>query len=275
MLRRHYALNALLIAGLLLVAPGCFTFTSILKLNADGSGTIEERTLMSPQVVAMMQGFASDSTGEGGLFGEDAVQDRLASLGGVRLVRSEMISDPAKGNGYAATYAFDDVNTVRYKPAEAEGEASQETAADEADPFTFRFEPGSPATLTINVPVEEADGSEAGPAETAMTKQDSMRMAGQMQMMRGMLSGMRMLMAVEVGGTITETNATTREGNRVTLFELDMDRLMNDPNAFQAFMANSRGSSSEGGNLAKVQQLSGETDGLTVVEGGTVTIQFR
>ncbi|MGE5810947.1 MAG: hypothetical protein ACM339_05560 [Ignavibacteria bacterium] len=50
----------------LLIFPGCIEVKTLITVNKDGSGTIEETMVMSEQVVEMMKGFSaafsSDST---------------------------------------------------------------------------------------------------------------------------------------------------------------------------------------------------------------------
>jgi hypothetical protein len=113
-------MRSLRLAAVLVLAgalSGCFQTKTLVTLNADGSGTVEETVLMNSTLATTVM------MGAAGMFGEDdaelpdgpydeaALQARGevmgASLSGVEPVRILF------GDGYTATYAFDDINELQ------------------------------------------------------------------------------------------------------------------------------------------------------------------
>ena len=95
-------------------------------------------------------------------------------------------------------------------------------------PMTFHFSKGSPSTLTITQPRTEASGEvgaapEAKPAAPA-DSQPKMSDEKARELME-MFMGMKFVLAVEMNGTIVSTNATHRDGNRLTIVDFDLARL--------------------------------------------------
>ncbi len=127
---RHPRLLALLFASVL--CAGCFQMTTIVKLNGDGSGTIEHSMLITKAALAQIRQFSA----LGGraqtidFVSEDQAKKMAETLGrGVTYVSSEAIDTPV-GQGRNATYAFSDINTLRISPQpEAPGGISVKTQA--------------------------------------------------------------------------------------------------------------------------------------------------
>ena len=76
------------VLAVLLFATGCIEIKTVVNINPDGTGTIEETMLMSSDVVKMFSGFAGsfsdDSTAaveEFSLFKEDELKDKASDFG--------------------------------------------------------------------------------------------------------------------------------------------------------------------------------------------------
>ncbi|MCB0261303.1 MAG: hypothetical protein KDE62_16490, partial [Calditrichaeota bacterium] len=160
-------LVSLLVLPLLLV--GCIQVETIIRLKADGSGTIEKTVLVSREFINMMGMmktlFQSDSTGEDSaedpfdFDDEETLRANASKLGvGVRFLSAEKI-DTDKLEGVKAIYAFSDITQVRIDPGmtgdipsmddEDAPESSREEYAD------IHFRKGNPARLVITFPREE------------------------------------------------------------------------------------------------------------------------
>ena len=222
---------------------GCLQIEKVVKLKPDGSGTIEETVLMSKQMVAQMEQMAK---GFGGLTDEKAdkpakgfdVMDEkklkaaAAGMGeGVTFVSAKKIDDE-KVSGFVAVYAFTDISKVKLdqNPAESmptpDGAKAGPKPDQKKEPVTFKFTKGSPAELVVKMPPPEFKNEpKKGQPEGA----DEMAMG----MMKQMMKDMKVKMSVEVAGTIKETNAEYRDGSRVTLMEMDFNKLLADPEKFK------------------------------------------
>jgi hypothetical protein len=229
---RYLLVAALGVFGL----TGCLQDEKIVKLKPDGSGTIEETVTMSKETVAMMEGMA----GMGGEAKKDAkkpyepdeakLKAAAEKMGtGVTFVSAKPV-DTEKGKGFVAVYAFKDINTVKLgqDPGEMMADAGPMKAeAKQEQPVTFKFAKGTPAELKIYMP--EPKGKDPKAPAPAEGKEDMQ----QMEMMKQFFKDMKMTMAVEVVGTIKETNAEYKNGSRVTLVEMDFNKLLADPEKFK------------------------------------------
>src|SRR5689334_16253359 len=111
-----------LLAALLstLSLTGCIQSVAVLHVNADGSGTLENQTLMTSAALAQVRQLTGALGGNSkpmDLFSEDQARAAAAQMGeGVTLVSSAPISSP-DGEGRTAVYAFRDVTKLRVSQA--------------------------------------------------------------------------------------------------------------------------------------------------------------
>jgi hypothetical protein len=222
-MRRRLAPAALL--ACVVALTGCFQFRTVLQLDADGSGTIEETFLFSEVVLSMMQG---DSTHA--LYDEAALAARADSFGtGVRFVGVDSLAEGGF-TGYRAVYAFDDVNTVRLMLGESggtdlAGEGAPEGAAENALPaLAFAYEgpmPGAGGRLHISIPREEGEaGTPLDSAAVAAQAEVIRQQVQEAALLRGFLEGARLAVAVALPGPVAETNAQYVEETTLTLVDL-------------------------------------------------------
>lgn len=221
---------------------GCFQVETKVRVNPDGSGTVEERMLMSDKVIKQIDEMSRAFAGPEAksepftLHDQKELRKRAGTMGeGVKFVSSKAISSNGY-TGYRAVFSFRDINKLRLsqegpkKSAESSGE--QEKSGGK--PFAFRFTPGKEARLVVvqskNEPSERKEepkagteatpeGQEAKPTLTPEQEREAMEM----------VKGMRFSMVVEVNGKVLSSNATHRDGSRVTVIEFDLDKMGNDP----------------------------------------------
>lgn len=264
----------LLIAGLLL---GCVNVTSTLTVRPDGSGTVTERMMLPPQVTMMMQSLQEmgDSTMSNGLFTKEQVRERIESMPGLRLESVTMLSNE-QGEGYEAVYAFENLNEANYDPApgdmlpEDAAENRREAPFDILSAVDLSVAPGSPATLTIRMPRDEAD-AEVDDDSLSSDSSDDPLTPREERMLRQMLNDAGIRLAVCVEGTIVETNATHRSGSTVTLFDMDFGKLMRDSTAFSRMMSGDQSVESTTAAYDRLNTL----PGVTIEPQETVTIRFQ
>jgi hypothetical protein len=213
------------ILSVAVMCSGCFQMTSVMKLKGDGSGTIDHRMLFTRQALAQLKQFAALGGGGQGLdpTSEQQAREMAAALGpGVTYISSETISTPA-GEGRDALYAFADVSQLRVatQPAPPGGASIQAgglSTAAESLTFSFSRASNGNAVLQINVPepslVNALSSSPAAPQQMAMIK--------------SLLAGARLLLAVEPEGSLVQTNSGYVDGSRVTLLEVDLDQVLKD-----------------------------------------------
>jgi len=224
------SLRAVLLVVAALSCGGCFQMTTVMKLNGDGAGTIEHRMLFTTQALVQLRQFAA--LGGGGQIdptSERQARDMAAALGpGVTYVSSTPVKTPV-GEGRDAVYAFTDVNQLRIaaQPA-APGGMSIRTAGIDTDAatltFSFQRDAAGNAALHINAP-------EPAIVEALNANGNAQQ---QLPMIKSMLAGAHVLLAVEPAGTIVRTTSPYVEDGRVTLLEVDLDQLLQDSDALVA-----------------------------------------
>jgi hypothetical protein len=217
-------LRALPVLAAGVLSGACFQMTTVLKVAADGSGTIEHRMLYTPAALAQLRQLAA--LGGGGQtfdpLSEQQAREMTASIGpGVTYVSSEAISSPA-GQGRATIYAFTDVSQLRIstQPAAPAGlKIRNPSFSTESEAVTFAMTrpPGSNAVLQINVPEPNFLAALGSPNATA-----------QIGMIKTMLAGARVLLAAEPAGTVVRSSSPYVDGSRVTLLEFDLDEVLKD-----------------------------------------------
>jgi hypothetical protein len=277
--KRTLRISFFVLAGiLLLLLSSCLQVNTTVKVNTDGSGTVEERFLMSHTVVEMMAGFQSMGEGSSsddkdnlGLFDQEELASDAEKMGeGVRLSSVEPL-DTSWGQGYLATYAFDDINKVRVNQNPGDnmpsggsmmGEEQQETK----EYITFSFRKGNPAVLEVMLPQEAQDPDDEAEDQDMPSGGQGMDDA---QMMAQYLNDMRIQVQLVVNGRIVETNASYRDGNTVTLMDMDFEKILSDPDAFQKL------NEMDADSLAEMRDVVESVPGIQVELKEKLSLRFR
>ena len=271
-------LAAALVAAL--ASTACFSSETVIRVKADGSGTIEQVNLANKDTLNMAAGMARQAAqqaggdasrapnldGIGDLFDEARIREQAGSFGeGVRFVSSEPASKDGL-SGVRAVFAFDDVRLINMsnRPG-GQGPPTPQLRFD-----LQRAADGGASTLRIRLP----EGTRPAPvgadatAPAAPPRQDIPPEA--LALVRNMFKGARMSIAVEVDGAIVSTDGPQRDGSRVTIFGLDFEQLLSDPTKFAALQGMKPGTDFDTARKA----LEG-VPGVTLPQTRTVSIEFR
>lgn len=223
---RHLAaaLRASVAATAALALAACFEMDQDVSLSKDGSGTIEMKTVFGAQIAPMLAMAAAE--GEGNPLEElknpATMAEQAASMGeGVEFVEARDITLDDGSQGVVATFRFADINNLRINLNDTPGEEDADAAPA---PLSFQFTPGDTSKLVIQMPPMQAAEAAEEIDEAAMAM-----MAPMMQMMQGMRVGM----SITVDGEIVNTNASHTEGNKIILMDVDMGKLVNDPDTMK------------------------------------------
>lgn len=253
-----------------MVLMGCIETDTVIKIKPDGSGTVEETFLMNKEVGQMMGGMMTGMVGamaEGmaemgeqmgvdesqemkqelkqGLkeeikkkdifFDEEKLKKKVSEMGeGVSYVSGKKIATAEK-EGYKAVYAFADINKLKCNMKSSKGPGKEDVESEKPELVTFEFAKGDPATLIVRMPLSQNQKLTEKPKPSNMQGNAKTNMDFPPEMVKAMFKGMRMSMAIEVEGAIIETNATHCEDSRITLMEMDFDKLLEDEEKFKEF----------------------------------------
>jgi hypothetical protein len=221
-------------------ASGCLRSTMTIDLRPDGSGTIVQETAMSSEALELMKSFG-DPTGRTNreYFTAEAARKAAATMG-VTFVSGEPYKTGSL-RGYRARFAFDDISKVVMNP---DSSGAPLTEAEKKDPlfvFTFDRRPTS-SLVTIQILLDKPGGG--GPFEEllpggggALDSTDKAEAAQALAMARKMLKGMLIDISLNVNGRILKSNAPYVQGSRVTLMQIDFDKLLTDETGLQKLLA--------------------------------------
>jgi hypothetical protein len=225
------------------------------------------------QMKSMASAFGADKgPGAGGLYDEAKLKARAAEMGsGVTYVSSKLEKAADGSEGYTAVYAFTDINKLKLKASPADFGTEQRgmkiKGSSEEEPLTFKFVRGKPATLTVVNPRAGPDANKK--KKDAAKEQDDAMQDAMLPMMQQMLKDMRMKVDIEVAGRIVETNAQWREESRVTIMDVEMNKILADPAKFKAMTKIKNPSSAE------AKALISSVPGIRVETADAVTIKFQ
>lgn len=259
-----------------LLLPACFQSETTIHLNKDGSGTLVEDTRFGAQMMAMLDQMA----GLGGdpakadpidqLLSAEKAKTRAAKLGeGVTFQKAEPVE--ANGaRGARVTYQFKDINQLKVTTDESMKNLSPmgdmgAAAANKTEPIAFSYAAGK---LTIRMPEPPKPDAAAAPdAENReMPDLDNPEAQG---MMKQMLADMKLSLKVVIEPGIDETNATHHDANTITLMEMNMGKLVENPDNLKTL-----GKVDQNNPAAAMESLKG-IDGVKFEAQREVTVEVK
>ncbi|MCX7788367.1 MAG: hypothetical protein N2442_11820 [Spirochaetes bacterium] len=262
-----------------LILSGCLQTETKIKVEKDGSGTVEQRVIMRKDIVEMMQGMQAAMGGASAsgsaVFNEVKLKEDASRMGpGVRMLEARPITTEA-GSGYVVRYGFTDINRIKVPetpllgdtPANQPGGISAEGSI-----ITFKFRKGNPAVLEVLFRKDEGQKGTGGEREGATEEEKGEKEGSPEQdiaMMKEFLRDMKLSIRVEVGGTITSTNADYRSGSVITLMDVDFNALLQNKEAFEKLITD------KVGTLDELKEFSRTYRGLQMETKEQVQIKFR
>lgn len=226
------ATRMFLILPAVLVLWACMEGDRVIRVNADGSGTIVDTMKLGEQARAMIESMeAADAStpAEKRAKKEAKLRERAAAMGeGVTFVSYE---PSVNGGPEKVTYAFKDVTKLKI---EATPDAAGGESKPTKEPLTFRLEKKGGANVLTVAGVTPKPGPKK--EETPENAEMAAKMQAQaMAMMKVMMQGLKMSSTVEVDGRLVKSSSPHVAGSRVTLLKIDFDELAADEASFKRF----------------------------------------
>ncbi len=230
------------LVALLPALSGCITSETLIKLNADRSGTLEQLVLVNTKTLDELPRMMGDMLGGNGkasskssaspldLLDENRLRaDATAFGGGVRFVSVEKI---VRGDmqGGRVIYAFDDVNALAIDPEpplNTKGGGARKSGA--GDPIALGVTTLANGNTVLTVRFDQAGapkGKAAGTPGSPKNKGDVPPDIA--EMIKQLFDGFRVAVDVEVNGPIVRTSSPWVAGSRVTVLEMDLGMLLAD-----------------------------------------------
>ena len=268
---RVFRFLAVLIATTSLTA--CLNSSTIVKVKPDGTGTVEQTTLVNAAALKGMLGSANGGGQANGPMMNKADLERMATrMGeGVRLASMEPIKGENGFEGVKAIFTFDDINKIQVSQGPSMGGGARSSEPTAEDPVRFKLtRNGSTSTLSINF----IDKAPAGKVDTTPSPQPNempdLSNPMIMNMIKAMFQGFKINIGLEVVGSIVKTNAEYVTGPRVTLLELDVQSLLADEAKFKAL----QGKIGPDASLSEVKPYLKDIKGIKI-DGPSITVEFR
>lgn len=264
-------LAAVLVAAAL--CAGCLRSATVISVKADGSGTVEQTMLVN---MAFMKGMfngmgGGQATQTPGTVNEADLKRSAQRMGeGVTFVSATPVKTDDGFEGSKATFAFTDITKLRVdQDPNLSGSTTGgfSTPPKNENPVTFGFAKGTDGVSTLTVTLNEKQDAGATKAPQGGPDMDNPQM---LDMMRSMFKGFRVGIDVVVAGKILKTNADHVSGSRVTLLEMDMEKLLAD----EAKLKDVQKALGPGASVSELKPYLKDVQGLKVNDP-VVTISFR
>ena len=269
---RAFRFLAVLIAATSVTA--CLNSTTLVKVKPDGTGTVEQTTLVN---MAALKGMMGGNTGgpNGPMMNKADLERTAQRMGeGVRLVSMEPIKGENNFEGVKAIFSFDDINKIQVSqgPSMSGGTGGARSSAPTSeDPVRFKLtRNGATSTLSINF----IDKAPTGKIDTTPSPQPNempdLSNPMIMNMIKTMFNGFKINIGLEVACSIVKTNAEYVSGPRITLLEMDVAALLADEAKFKAL----QGKIGPDASLSEVKPYLKDIKGIKV-DGPSITVEFR
>ena len=267
------ALRALAVLFAATTLTACLDSSTIVKVKPDGSGTVEQTTLVNTAALkGMMPG--ADKQAGGTMINREELERSAARMGkGVRLVSAEKATGAPGFEGTKAIFAFDDINQIQISedPSISGGTSAKRSSEPTAqDPVRFNFTRGAnSSTLTINY-IDKPPSGSVQPDPTAKSEMPDLTNPMIMNMLKTMFQGFKINIGLEVVGNIVKTNAEYVSGPRITLLEMDIAELLSDEAKLKAL----QGKIGPDASLTSVKPYLKDIKGIKI-DGPSISVEFR
>ncbi|MFH1830637.1 MAG: hypothetical protein ABH871_07670 [Pseudomonadota bacterium] len=221
---------------------GCLEVKQEITVNKDGGGQIIETVMMSKSALKELNDFFSSFPAEKGqktkkidIYDKKKLEADAAQYGpDVKYVSSKMMNTKTK-EGYEVVYAFSDINNLRINqnPGDKGPKTSKDAKSDtKQENITFKFEKGDPSTLIVSFPAPTKSSKEK---KQKADKKDKEAEQKELDELREIFKDLYIGITIQTEGEIVETNATYRDGNKITVLEMDFGKLLEDQKNFESF----------------------------------------
>lgn len=275
-MKKYFTLTFLI---LLFIFTGCIEVKTLITVNGDGSGTIEETILMSDEVLQMMQGFSSAFTSDSAetqkfdIFDEKSLRENASNFGnGVVYLSGEKLKKENK-EGFRALYSFSNLNEISLSKIPQNQVPLNLTETPGSD-YLFTFIKGSPSEILISIPdmkdssfQDEEEESDSGEDFTSADSLDEDSALTQQALK--LMKDAQISLAIRTGSSIVETNASFVDGPVITLFEVDFGKLLENKENFEQLIK------FKPRDFDRVKELLKNIPGIRVETSKEVTVKFN
>jgi hypothetical protein len=262
---RAIRLLLVLVAATSLAA--CLNSTTLVKLNPDGSGTVEQTTLINTAALKSMSGAQSSPAP---MSNREELERTAAKMGkGVRLLSTEPIKGAGGFEGTKAIFSFDDINQVEISQDPNMG-GDMRAGGKSESPVKFNFvRNAGTSTLTINI-ADRPGGAKPETSAPPPSEMPDLTNPMIMGMIKSMFQGFKINIDLEVVGSIVKTNAEYVAGPRITMLEMDMAALLADEAKLKAL----QGKVGPDASFSDIKPYLKDIKGIKI-DGPSISVEFK
>ena len=259
---------------LLFLLVGCLQVETTINVKKDGSGTINEKVLMSKTFVNMIKEFTqafqdSASTEEFSFFKDEEIIADAKDYGeDVKYVSHEFTSDD-NWEGFHAVYSFNDITKIKIQPDPDSKVGMDEEGTERSEDneyYFFKFKKGDVSELIIDRPdIDfESDSNEVSEPDTSEQNDEEME-----EEFLKMMEGMKINVALQVEGKIISTNASYVDDSEITLMQMDFGEMMKNKENFKEFK------SKEPKSIEEMKEFLGKFPGMKIEIEKPISVKFE
>jgi ribosomal protein S20 len=282
------------LALLSIVLSGCIQSNTVIRVNPDGSGVVEETVLLSPLLVASMQNLArkapdeasadmaagkgkekTEDPGGGGDYIKKQIEEAKAKIEAQGSDIKFISAVPVKTEtmtGYRTVYSFRDINklSINQNPSDKTGKGDPKTdkAGKKKELLMFSFARGAVSTLTVRMPERDDKANKKDKLKTE-SKKTPEEEAAAAEALKMFFKDMSVKIDIEVTGAIVGTNATYRDKSRITLLDMEFGKIFENKEAFD------RLSKAQPKTIEEMKTIVKDIKGLKIELNNPVVVDFR
>jgi hypothetical protein len=253
---------------------GCFEIRQEIVVNKDGGGKIIETLMMSKSIIKQLNEFFSDTSSskkqksqEMDIYDKEKLKKDASNYGpDVKYVSSKKMSTKTK-EGYQVEYAFKNINDLKINQNPGgKGPKAPGAKSTEEENITFKFEKGDPSTLVVNFPAKAKAPKEKKKKGVEKDKEAEQK---ELEGVREMFKDFYVGITIRPEGEIVETDAAYRDGNRITILEMDFNKLLADEKQFESF------AEKKPGTIEETKALLKNIPGFKIELNKKITIKYK
>jgi hypothetical protein len=291
----------ILSAGLMaLILAGCFKVEETIKVNPDGTGTIERTIGISNNLIKMLKDLDKASGKESPSFDDKKYEDELKEMGKEMAqqrgegVEFKNVKKETKDNMRCFTlfFSFKDITKILPDVSElleppsviSKQPGGKKRAGSKKRPIRFGFTklPDGTAELTLENPwgqglkekIKEPIKTKAAQKTDKSGKPD--QIDPDEKKIQDLIKELCFSFNLVCGSQIIEAQATHRKNNRITLMEIDYRKLSRDEKKFNQLMEEYPELPDDPAEASKIiLKTLGKADGYKIELEDTITIKFK
>jgi len=248
-----------------LLFMGCISSGVNVKVNKDGSGEIIQTFQIKRDFVGFLS--MSEEPTDPNLIDREALELTAQAMGeGVSLSKVEPMPDNSPYAGYIAYFKFKDISTI--KVSASPSTSPEAVSEDNNDWVSFKFDKGITSKLTMYLSGMTDEDTEESYNSEETEEMEASADESMGDQLKEIYKDMHYWMIFEFDGKITDTNASFTEGSKVTIFDMNFEKIVENDELFQKVTNEDPGSMKE-----YKEELA--TAGVFIDDQEEITVSFK